>query len=50
MGDQLGTIEVGPGADLLVVYGDPAQDTTCLKDQENIQAIVKEGAFYEDAI
>ena len=35
-GDELGTIEVGKLADLLVVDGDPVADIGCLKDRGNI--------------
>ena len=48
--DDLGTIEVGKFADLLVIDGDPVADITCLKDRTNIQAIVKNGSFYKDAL
>jgi imidazolonepropionase-like amidohydrolase len=48
--DELGTIEVGKLADLLVVDGDPIADIGCLKDRDNLQAIVKGGVFYKDAL
>jgi len=49
-GDELGTIEVGKRADLLVVDGDPLADISCLKDRDNLLAIVKDGVFYKDAL
>lgn len=49
-GDELGTLEVGKLADLLVVDGDPIADITCLKDRANVLAIVKGGAFHRDAL
>jgi imidazolonepropionase-like amidohydrolase len=49
-GDDLGTIEVGKFADLLVIDGDPIADITCLKDRDKLQAIVKNGTFYKDAL
>ncbi len=49
-GDDLGTIEVGKRADLLVVDGDPLFDISCLKDRDNLLAILKDGVFYKDAL
>ena len=49
-GEDLGTLEVGKLADLLVIDGDPISDITCLKDRGNIRAIVKDGAFYKDEL
>jgi imidazolonepropionase-like amidohydrolase len=49
-GHDLGTIEVGKFADMLVIDGDPIADITCLKDRNNIQAIMKDGVFYKDAL
>ena len=49
-GDDLGTIAVGKLADLLVVDGDPISDISCLKDRDNLLAIVKDGVFYKDAL
>jgi len=50
MGDDLGTIEAGKLADLLVVDGDPSDDITVLADPDNLLAIVKDGAFVEDRL
>jgi imidazolonepropionase-like amidohydrolase len=47
MGDDLGTIEVGKLADLLVVNGDPVQDITVLQDRANLNVIMKGGKFVE---
>ena len=49
-GEELGTLEVGKLADLLVVDGDPIADITCLKDPANVPAIVKGGVFHRDAL
>lgn len=49
-GDELGTIEEGNLADLVVVDGDPSDDVTLLADPENMLAIVKDGAFVKDAL
>jgi imidazolonepropionase-like amidohydrolase len=45
MGDDLGTIEEGKLADLLVVDGDPSEDVSLLADPDNLLAIVKDGNF-----
>jgi len=47
--DDLGTIEVGKLADLVVVDGDPVADITCLQDTNRLLAIIQGGAFYKDA-
>jgi imidazolonepropionase-like amidohydrolase len=43
MADQIGTLEVGKLADLLVVRGDPLQDIRLLQEPENILVVMKEG-------
>lgn len=47
MKDDLGTIEAGKLADLLVVNGDPSLDLAVLKDRSNLDVIMKGGAFLE---
>jgi len=47
MKDDLGTIEAGKLADLLVVNGDPAADITVLQDRANLHVIMKGGKFAE---
>ena len=42
---ELGTVEEGKLADLLVVDGDPAKDLRVLQDRENLKAIIKGGEF-----
>jgi imidazolonepropionase-like amidohydrolase len=49
-GHELGTIEEGKLADLLVVDGDPLTDIQCLQEQGNLHAIVKGGYFVKDAL
>lgn len=48
-GAELGTIEVGKLADLVVVRGDPTQNIALLGETENFQAIVKGGTFVKDS-
>lgn len=45
MQDDLGTIEVGKLADLLVVDGDPSQDVKLLQDRANLHVVMKGGQF-----
>jgi imidazolonepropionase-like amidohydrolase len=49
-GDELGTVEAGKLADLLVVDGDPLADITCLQDRDKLHAILKGGLFVKDAL
>jgi imidazolonepropionase-like amidohydrolase len=46
MGDELGTIEPGKLADLLVVDGNPAKDITVLEDRDNLDVVMKGGQFF----
>lgn len=50
MGDDLGTIEEGNIADVLVVNGDPSKDVSLLANPENLLAIVKNGSFVKHAL
>jgi imidazolonepropionase-like amidohydrolase len=47
MKDELGTIETGKLADLLVVNGDPVKDITMLQDRANLDVVMKDGKFVE---
>src|SRR5277367_3675324 len=47
MKDDLGTIEAGKLADLLVVNGDPAKDIAVLQDRANLDVIMKDGTLVE---
>lgn len=49
-GDDLGTIEPGKIADLLIVKGNPAKDITILQDRKNLHAVMKDGAFYSSQL
>ena len=48
MKDDLGTIEAGKLADLLVVNGDPVRDIAVLQDRKNLDVIMKGGKFVEN--
>jgi imidazolonepropionase-like amidohydrolase len=43
--DEIGTLEAGKLADLIVVDGDPTVDTSCLEDTDNVQFVVKRGSI-----
>ena len=47
MKDELGTIEAGKLADLLVVNGDPTKDISVLQNRANLNVIMKDGKFVE---
>jgi imidazolonepropionase-like amidohydrolase len=47
MKDDLGTIEAGKLADLLVVNGDPVKDIKVLQDRAKLDVIMKGGKFVE---
>jgi len=42
-GDNLGTIEIGKLADILIVEGDPLADIKILQKKENIRKVLKDG-------
>jgi len=42
--EDLGTLEPGKKADLLVVNGDPSDDVSVLQDEANIHIVIKDGA------
>jgi imidazolonepropionase-like amidohydrolase len=49
--DELGVVEAGRLADLLVVDGDPAQDIELLRDPErNLDAVIKGGVLFKDRL
>ena len=50
LGDQLGTIEPGKIADLLVVNGDPIRDMAVLQDRGKLDVIMKGGQFVESRL
>ncbi len=49
-GGQIGTIEEGKLADLIVVEGDPLKDIKILQNKNNIVAIMKDGHFFKKLI
>lgn len=49
-GDELGSLEPGKRADLLVVDGDPSADIDCLLDPDAFERILLRGEFVEDRV
>lgn len=50
MAEDVGMLEVGKLADMLVIDGDPSQDIALLQDDVRLLAIVKGGEFVKDAL
>ncbi len=50
MSHELGTVESGKLADLLVVDGDPSVDIAVLQDRAKLRAILKGGAFVKESL
>lgn len=46
--DELGTLEPGKIADVLVVDGNPLDDVTILQDKERLSLIMKDGGIYKN--
>ncbi len=45
---DLGTLEAGKIAEVLLVDGDPSTDINCLTERENIKVVFKDGYRYVD--
>lgn len=50
MAEDIGTVEVGKLADLLVVTGDPVEDVSILQDVDNLVVIMKGGRMVKDRL
>lgn len=50
MGNDIGTLEQGKAADILVVDGDPLDNISILEDTKNLLMIIQDGKFYKNAI
>jgi imidazolonepropionase-like amidohydrolase len=49
LGDEVGILREGMGADLLLVAGDPLADVRILEDRSNLRLIMKNGALIKRA-
>ena len=47
MEDEIGTLEEGKLADILVVDGDPLADIAVLQDRERLTVVMKDGAIVD---
>lgn len=47
---DLGTLEAGKLADVVIIDGDPSGDITVLQDKRNVKMVIKEGHAYVDKI
>ena len=50
MADEIGTLEPGKLADLVVVDGDPLQDITLLQDTERLRLIMQGGRAHKNTL
>jgi imidazolonepropionase-like amidohydrolase len=50
LGNQIGTIERGKFADLIVIEGDPLKDISLLQNKEKLVIVMKEGRFHKKLI
>ena len=48
--DEVGTLEAGKLADVIVVDGDPLQDISILQDQENVKVVLQSGRVVKGEI
>jgi imidazolonepropionase-like amidohydrolase len=48
--DEVGTLELGKLADLLIVNGNPLDDISILEDKSNLKMIMQSGNPYKDLL
>lgn len=48
--DEVGTLEAGKIADVIVVDGDPIEDIKILQDQDNVQVVIQSGKVVKGAL
>ena len=49
-GTEVGTLEVGKLADLVVVDGDPTDNVSILRELDRLQVVMKDGEFIKEAL
>ncbi len=50
LGEDLGTLEAGKLADVIVVDGNPLRDITVLQDRERVRLVMKEGQVFRSLL
>ncbi len=45
---EIGTLDVGKKADMLLIDGNPAEEVTVLLPRENIKTVMKDGQIFVD--
>ena len=50
MADEIGTVEEGKRADLIVVEGEPLEDITILQDADNVRLVMRDGAIFKNLL
>ena len=50
LADEIGTVEVGKRADLILVDGQPLDDIAVLQDASRIQLVLRDGAIVKRAV
>ncbi|MBT5318960.1 MAG: amidohydrolase family protein, partial [Chloroflexi bacterium] len=50
LGDQIGTLEVGKLADVVIVDGDMSKNVSLLGDRDNIKMVMKGGDPFVDKL
>ena len=47
---EIGTIEVGKRADLVLVKGQPLDDISLLAEPDNVEMVIKDGSVVKDLV
>jgi imidazolonepropionase-like amidohydrolase len=50
LGDQVGVLRAGMLADLLLVDGDPLQDTSILQEAARLRLVMQGGAIHKNSL
>ena len=50
LGDQIGTLEVGKLADLLILEGDPFEQPSLFENPDNVRFVMKDGVAHRDLL